>query len=964
MDIRLIRRTAARLIPLVLAAAGLVVVAGSTQPAQAAWSTPQFVRSVGGNGRPGVFPWGAQYNPVSNEVIVGDYLNNQIRRYTPGGKILGSFYRPNATGQPYSIAVDPRNGDIYVPEIADGAVSNKVAQYTKTGTFVKALTLNNIDYQAWITIDGNGNLIQADSHYLNNNTSNPPAVRIWRLSDGRNTRTFNVLPPGTTSSTVPRIYGIDVDATGAIWLTDTFNNRLLKYSGTGTYQATYGAGTLHGDARGMAVDDARNRVYVSDPTVGQVQVYNLQGQLVSSIGGGGGVGALNLGGARQPAVAPDGTLYVAEFGNARVHVFTAQGADAGYFPRPAQPATPGQFGEPRDVDVDDETGDIWVADSWNQRFQRFAPTGEFIGTWGTRSASPEYGMNYPRGIGIDPVSHRVWVANQRGHHIKRYAYDGTFVDQLGDAEIDSNTPGHFRWPLDIEFNAGKAMVTDRNSDKVKLLDAASGAELSSFTRAGQHGGAIDPATGNLFISDATKVYVYNPTGTSLITSFGSSGTADGQFKHIWDMVVSKGVLYVTDDSASRIQAFTTTGAFLGKWGGFGQGAYQFKNPSGIAADAAGLIYVADAGNDRITVFDPSKARGGAAWPPPTLTVGYPGHGANVPARPIRYAGTVTDETGVAGVQVAVQDQDTGLWFDASSSTWSASQTWANSPVVGDTGTNMTWAWSFIGVEYSGRYHAEIRAVDVAGNTTPVSSVDVTVVPESASDTEPPDALLFNPAPGGSVAIEPPLVISGEALDDTGVQTVEVRVRKAGTGQFLQPDGSFATTTAWLPTALSEPATTDTAWSYSWADPVPGNYEVAVRSTDVLANTVQTVLGEFALTTVLPPDTTAPALSQLAPGTNATVPASGAAISGLATDDRSMASVDVAIKNKTTNLWLRVDGTWGAFGWLPAALASPGAANTPWSRDWTAAAGSYGFQVRAFDASGNTATVAFRSFTVS
>ena len=98
-------------------------------------------------------------------MIVGDYLNNQIRRYSPDGKILGSFYRPNSTGQPYSIGMDPRNGDIYVPEIADGQPGNKVAQYTKDGTFVKALTLSGIDYQAWITIDGAGNLIQADSHY-------------------------------------------------------------------------------------------------------------------------------------------------------------------------------------------------------------------------------------------------------------------------------------------------------------------------------------------------------------------------------------------------------------------------------------------------------------------------------------------------------------------------------------------------------------------------------------------------------------------------------------------------------------------------------------------------------------------------------------------------------------------------------------------------------------------------------
>jgi DNA-binding beta-propeller fold protein YncE len=328
-----------------LMAAGLVLVGATRVPAEAAWTVPQFVRSISGNGRPGVFPWGAQYNPVTNEVIVGDYLNNQIRRYTPDGHIIGSFYRSAPTGQPYSIAVDPRNGDIYTPEISDGQVSNKVAQYTRTGTFVKVLTLTGIDYQAWITIDGNGNLIQADSHYTNS-TSNPPAVRVWRLSDGRNTKTFNVMPPGTTSATVPRIYGIDVDATGSYWLTDTLNNRILKYSAAGAFVASYGSGVFNGDARGMAVDDARNRLYVSDPTVGLVQVFNLQGQFLESLGGGAGVGPTNLGSARQPAVAPDGSLYVAEYGNARVHRFTADGDDAGFFPKPAQPAVAGQLGEP------------------------------------------------------------------------------------------------------------------------------------------------------------------------------------------------------------------------------------------------------------------------------------------------------------------------------------------------------------------------------------------------------------------------------------------------------------------------------------------------------------------------------------------------------------------------------------------------------------------------------------------
>jgi len=727
-----IRRGSALPAVLALLSTGLSLVVVTAVPAHAAWTVPAFVRSIGGHGRPGVFPWGVQYNPVSNEVIVGDYLNNQVRRYTPDGKLLGSFFRPKATGQPHSIAVDPRNGDIYVPEIADGSVSDRVAHYTRDGTYVRELRLPGIDYQAWITIDGRGRLYQADSHYKNTVT-NPPAVRVWRLSDGAQVRSFDVMPPGTTGTTVPRIYGIDVDSAGNIWLTDTFNNRILKYASDGTLAARY-AGGFHGDARGLALDEAHDRMFVSDPTVGVVKVFDLRGQFLEDLGGGVGEGPQDLGAARQPAVAPDGSLYVADYGNARVHRFTPGGEDAGYFPRPDQPAVPGQLGQPRDVDVDDRTGDVWVADSWNQRFQKFRSTGEFAGTWGTRGASRAYGMNYPRGIGIDPVSRRVWVANQRGHHIKRYEYDGTYVDTLGSAK-DSTDPGFFRWPLDVEFHGGRAMVTDRLSPLVKLLTAQSGAETGTITRIGNHGGAIDPDTGHLYISTGTRIFEYDPTGTTLIRRFGSSGTGDGQFRHIWDLVVSNGVVYATDDRLSRIQAFATSdGSFLGKWGGLGTGAYQFNNPSGIAADSAGLLYVADAHNDRVLVFDPSRARGGGGWPPPDVTLAHPAAGATVPGAPVRFAGTVTDETAVASVQVAVQDRSTGQWFDPTNSTWNDRQTWAISPLAGATSTSMSWAWSFVGLEYAGRYTVLVRAVDVAGNSSSVRSADFEVAPEPPLST--------------------------------------------------------------------------------------------------------------------------------------------------------------------------------------------------------------------------------------
>ena len=93
---------------------------------------------------------------------------------------------------------------------------------------------------------------------------------------------------------------------------------------------------------------------------------------------------------------------------------------------------------------------------------------------------------------------------------------------------------------------------------------------------------------------------------------GSAGTGNGQFTGLWDVAIIGRTLYASDNAQSRITAFTipATGAptFLGRWGAFGTNPYQFRNPSGMTVDANGLLYVADATNDRIEVFNPAVAK--------------------------------------------------------------------------------------------------------------------------------------------------------------------------------------------------------------------------------------------------------------------------------------------------------------------------------------------------------------------
>src|SRR5262245_20567499 len=92
-----------------------------------------------------------------------------------------------------------------------------------------------------------------------------------------------------------------------------------------------------------------------------------------------------------------------------------------------------------------------------------------------------------------------------------------------------------------------------------------------------------------------------------VLNIGTGGTGDGQFKYAedaaWD---AAGNLLVTDATLANVQVFDRlTGKFLGKFGGKGDGPGQFQKPEGIAVDPDGNIYVADYMSGSIKKFDKS-----------------------------------------------------------------------------------------------------------------------------------------------------------------------------------------------------------------------------------------------------------------------------------------------------------------------------------------------------------------------
>ncbi|RLE23499.1 MAG: hypothetical protein DRJ50_06065, partial [Actinobacteria bacterium] len=113
------------------------------------------------------------------------------------------------------------------------------------------------------------------------------------------------------------------------------------------------------------------------------------------------------------------------------------------------------------------------------------------------------------------------------------------------------------------------------------------------------------------------------------------------------------------------------------------------------------------------------------------------------------------------------------------------------------------------------------------------------------------------------------------------------------------------------------------------------------------------------------DVEAPAVAVVAPALGASVPAGVVELSGTASDDVGVATVQVAVQDMATRLWLQADGTsWGSYRWHDATLDSPGSDAVAWSFGVTLGAGRYGFSTRAIDTSDKTTKAPWSRFTVS
>ncbi len=175
---------------------------------------------------------------------------------------------------------------------------------------------------------------------------------------------------------------------------------------------------------------------------------------------------------------------------------------------------------------------------------------------------------------------------------------------------------------DGQFYRPRALAIDKD-DQIYIVDMTGRIQVFSpegqFLRGwrtleiatGKPSGLSFDLNGNLLVADTHyfRTLFYTPEGQHLDdrTIGGVSGHGPGEFNFVTDAVQdTRGNYYIAEyGEYDRIQKFTRDSRFVLQWGGHGEKPGQFIRPQNLAIDEQDHLWVADACNHRIQVFDVS-----------------------------------------------------------------------------------------------------------------------------------------------------------------------------------------------------------------------------------------------------------------------------------------------------------------------------------------------------------------------
>lgn len=599
-------------------------------PAAAVWKDfDQAVAFVGPPGLPSptrLFqPQDIAIHPASGKVFVVDGGNNRVLRFSSAAALAGGGAAEAAFGQP----------DLYSCE-------SGVAQDKMNGPICAVVDSAG---RLWVSDTENSRVLRWDN--ADTAASGAAAAQVLGQSG------FTNRGSATAANRLSRPGGLAVDASGRLWVADYFNNRVLRYDDPsskgngGSADGVLGQPNFTTGDTGLSATtfnspfdldvDAQGRLWVCD--FGNARILRFdnpaaqnqppangvlcQANFTSSVTG---TGPALSNRVITLEVTPSGSLFAMDTQNSRIlrwdnAAAKIDGASAdgvlgrmGLLQNSLFPTLPGLLTDEARGMAADAAGRLWVVDRRNERVLRWdnapakangAAADGVIGFPNTATIAetlfnPATTPHQVRDGLEDPVSGKFFLADSR--RVLRYANRS--------AAENGSAP---------EAALGKPSLSDFNSDE------------PSITNLGSAWGLALDASGKLWVSDCDRNRVVAfanattaPTGTPMAVVLGQQdfdssdeGLSPIRLRNPRGLALdAAGNLYVADSENNRVVRFNniaakTTNApadaVIGQAdlnsGAGGADVSLLNSPNDVFVDAAGRLWVADTGKNRVIRYN-------------------------------------------------------------------------------------------------------------------------------------------------------------------------------------------------------------------------------------------------------------------------------------------------------------------------------------------------------------------------
>lgn len=232
-------------------------------------------------------------------------------------------------------------------------------------------------------------------------------------------------------------FGVAAGHSGNLYIADTLGHSVLVLDqaknlvlklGTGTPSTEPGS---FNEPHRVAVNENLNRIYVSDTHNNRIQVFDMQGHVLTVMGQAGRKGPGTYWFASGLDSDEKGNIYAMSLYGGFVNVYDATGNLSGTIGKAGYGA--GELNAAYGLIY--HKGTIWVADTRNSRLQHLSLQGGILGIIGQGEGESNNQFNNPSDLGFD-ANDNIYVTDWKNDRVVKLSSEGRFIRSWGNPSVD------------------------------------------------------------------------------------------------------------------------------------------------------------------------------------------------------------------------------------------------------------------------------------------------------------------------------------------------------------------------------------------------------------------------------------------------------------------------------------------------------------------------------------------------